>query len=307
MTGEWLFFAIFFVFVTGAVVAAGYFLLLRPAAARASAAEGAIGIAGAEPESTKEAVARALQSLGEALPASPADVESARRHLTAAGYRWPSSVEIYYGIKVTITVIASVIVGWIGYIAQDNILAGALAGLAAGGFGYKLLDRVLFALIRARAGRIRRAMPAALDLLVLSLEAGQSLDQALQSTTRELQHVYPDLADELALTNFELQLGKSRADALQRMADRNQETELRKLVKLLVETDRFGTPLAPVLRNHARYLRIRIRQQAQEAARKVGVKLVFPVFFLIFPSVLMVTLGPAVLQLMEQLHNIMGD
>ncbi len=307
MSAELLFFAIFFLFVTGAVVAAGYFLLLRPAAARAAGAETAIGIGGAEPESTKEAVARALQSLGEALPASPAEVEYARRHLTAAGYRWPSSVEVYYGIKVTITVIAAVIVGWIGYAAQDSILAGALAGLAAGGFGYKLLDRVLFALIRARAGRLRRSMPAALDLIVLSLEAGQSLDQALQSTARELQRAYPDLCEELALTSFELHLGKSRADALQRMAERNQETELRKLVKLLIETDRFGTPLAPVLRNHARYLRIRIRQQAQEGARKVGVKLVFPVFFLIFPSVLLVTLGPAVLQFMEQLRAIMGD
>lgn len=306
MTGDLLFFAIFFLFVTGAVIAAGYFLLLRPAAARASAGQTEIGAAEAEPASTKEAVARALQSLGEALPASPAEIESARRHLTAAGYRWPSSVEVYYGIKAAITVIAALVVGWIGYVVQDSILSAALAGLAAGAFGYKLLDRVLFALIRMRAGRIRRAMPAALDLMVLSLEAGQSLDQALQSTAHEFEHVYPDLAEELALTNFELQLGKSRTDALRRMAERNQETELRKLVKLLTETERFGTPLAPVLRNHARYLRIRVRQQAQEAARKVAVKLVFPVFFLIFPSVLIVTLGPAVLQLMEQLRVLMG-
>lgn len=154
---------------------------------------------------------------------------------------------------------------------------------------------------------IRRALPAALDLIVLGVEAGQSLDQALQSTARELQYIYPDLCDELALTFFELQLGKSRMQAFQTMADRTQEAELRKLAKLFIDTDRFGTSLGPVLRTHAKYLRTRMRQQAQEQARKVGVKLVFPVFFLIFPSVLLVTLGPAVITLMEQLRSLMGN
>ena len=89
------------------------------------------------------------------------------------------------------------------------------------------------------------------------------------------------------------------------MADRNGEAELKKLANLFVDTDRFGTSLAPALRNHARYLRIRMRQQAQEAARKVGVKLIFPVFFLIFPSVILVTLGPAVMLITSQLKELM--
>jgi tight adherence protein C len=102
---------------------------------------------------------------------------------------------------------------------------------------------------------------------------------------------------------MDLRTSTSRADSLRALADRNGEPELKKLSSLFIDTDRFGTSLAPALRNHARYLRIRLRQQAQEAARKVGVKLIFPVFFLIFPSVILVTLGPAVMLIMTQMKQ----
>ena len=119
-------------------------------------------------------------------------------------------------------------------------------------------------------------------------------------TSLELRQSHPDLSEELAQVNLELRAGKSRADALHQLGARSRDPELKKLAGLLIDSDRFGTTLGPALRIHAKYLRTRMRQQAQEAARKVSVKLIFPVFFLIFPSVLLVTLGPAVLHMTKQ-------
>jgi len=159
-------------------------------------------------------------------------------------------------------------------------------------------------MIRNRAERLRRALPPALDLLVLGLEAGQSVDQAMLETSRSLRNMHPDLSQELFRVHLEARASKSRLDALRHLAERNRQPDLSKLVNLMIDSDRFGTSIAPALRTHARYLRTRFRQRAQEAARKVSVKLVFPIFFLILPSVLLVTLGPALLQMKQQLESI---
>jgi tight adherence protein C len=107
------------------------------------------------------------------------------------------------------------------------------------------------------------------------------------------------------MVQLEVLASKSRAQALRNLASRNQEAEVRRLARVLVDADRFGTSLAPTLRMHVHYLRIRMRQKASEAARKVAVKMVFPLFFLIFPSILLVTLGPAVLQILSRLQPLL--
>jgi len=120
-----------------------------------------------------------------------------------------------------------------------------------------------------------------------------------------LKRNYPDLSAELAQLYMELRTGGSRADSFRALAARNKDPELRKLSNLLIDSDRYGVTIGPALRTHAKYLRTRFRQQAQEKARKVGVKLIFPVFFLIFPSVLLVTLGPACMMMYEQLNSML--
>jgi tight adherence protein C len=142
--------------------------------------------------------------------------------------------------------------------------------------------------------------------MVLAIEAGQGLDAAILDTSRGLRTAHPDLAAEFSLLQHELKANTSRADALRSFATRTKDLEIRKFVNLLIDTDRFGTSLGPALKTHARYLRIRFRQIAQDKARKVGVKLIFPVFFLIFPSVILVTLGPAVILIFTQMKNLMG-
>jgi tight adherence protein C len=173
------------------------------------------------------------------------------------------------------------------------------------GIGFLLPDRVLGSRIRARAQRLRSAIPPALDLMVLAMEAGQSLDQAIADASRGLKRNYPDFGGELAQLYMELRTGGSRADSFRALAARNNEPELRKLSNLLIDSDRYGVSIGPALRSHAKYLRVRFRQQAQEKARKVGVKLIFPVFFLIFPSVLLVTLGPACIMMYQQLDTLL--
>ena len=153
--------------------------------------------------------------------------------------------------------------------------------------------------------RLRSALPPALDLMVLGMEAGQSLDQSIADASRSLQRTHPDFSAELAQLYLELKTATSRADSFRGFGVRNKEPELRKLANLLADSDRFGTSIGPALRSHSKYLRTRFRQQAQERARKVGVKLIFPVFFLIFPSVLLVTLGPAVMLMYQQLKNLL--
>ncbi|MGH9660345.1 MAG: type II secretion system F family protein, partial [Bryobacteraceae bacterium] len=193
------------------------------------------------------------------------------------------------------------ILGLAALVSQKDPFSSLMGLVSGAGMGFLLPDRILRPLTRRRAERIRRAVPGALDLMVLSVEAGQSLNQALFDASTELKEAYPELSSELAQVHLELRAGESRSAALFRLGQRNTEPELKKLASVLIDSDRFGTSLGPALRTHSKYLRTRMRQQAQEQARKVSVKLVFPVFFLIFPSVLLVTLGPAVLKLMESM------
>jgi tight adherence protein C len=152
---------------------------------------------------------------------------------------------------------------------------------------------------------IRLALPDALDLLVVSVEAGLGLDQAIQHVARELQVSHPQLSEELSLITLEMRAGKRRADALRNFAERTGESEVRKLVAILVQNDRFGTSMGESLRTHSDFLRTRRRQEAEERAGKVGVKLVFPIFFFILPSMLIVSAGPGLLQIFKYLFPMM--
>jgi tight adherence protein C len=160
-------------------------------------------------------------------------------------------------------------------------------------------------MVAARQERIRLSMPDALDLLVVCVEAGLGLDQAIRNVADELRMTHKDISDELGLVNLEMRAGKRRADALRNLADRVGEAELKKLVAILIQADRFGVSVAESLRTHSDFMRVRRRQEAEERAGKVGVKLVFPIFFFILPSMLVVSAGPGLLQLFKNLFPMM--
>jgi tight adherence protein C len=296
--------ASFFLFVMTAVVAAGYFVIRRKE-------ERGVEIpAGLSPEpalpASRAVFVNLFRSIGETFPAAKNENNPYRIRLASAGYRWPSALPVFYGIKCISALFFAVLLAT-AMLFNRGESAGLLLPLICGaGLGFMLPDRVLSSRVKARAHRIRSAIPPALDLIVLGLEAGQSLDQSLADSSRSLKRTHPDFSAELAQLYLELKTGSSRATAFRAFGKRGKDAELRKLSNLLIDSDRFGTTLAPALRTHAHYLRTRFRQQAQEMARKVGVKLIFPVFFLIFPSVLLVTLGPACMMMFQQLKTLTG-
>jgi tight adherence protein C len=293
--------AAFFLFVMVCVALAGYAFWDRsPEPTGRGGNAPAVSVMG-EPElpGTQAFFADAFRRVGENVPAANEASNPMRRLLISAGYRYPTAVPIFYGIKCATALLFAVVLGGVGVMNSPDITAALVGGLCGAGFGFLLPDFLLKPLIRARARRICRGIPAALDLLILTVEAGQSLNQALMDTSLELRKAHPELSVELTQVHLELRAGKSRVDALRQLGARNGDPELKKLSTVMIDSDRFGTSLAPALRTHLKYLRTRMRQQAQEAARKVSVKLIFPVFFLIFPSVLLVTLGPAVLHMMK--------
>lgn len=245
-----------------------------------------------------------FRSIGEQFPGAHNEENKYRLQLAGLGYGGPSAVPVYYGIKFTSALLSSALVGLALVLVKGN-MAGFVPALCGAGFGFLLPDRVLQARIRARTRRIRSGIPPALDVLLLGLESGQSLDHAIEYASRSLKSTHPDLSWELGHAYLDLRT-RARADAFRNLAARNAEPELRKLSNLLIDSDRFGTSLGPALRTHARYLRVRFRQQAQERARKVGVKLIFPIFLLIFPSVLLVTLVPACLMMFQQLRLLLA-
>jgi tight adherence protein C len=151
---------------------------------------------------------------------------------------------------------------------------------------------------------LRTALPDALDLLVVCVEAGLGLDQAMRNVGEELRLTHPDLCRELALVNLETRAGVRRADALRHLADRTMEPEIGKLVAILVQTDRFGTSVADSLRTHADFMRVRRRQEAEERAGKISVKLVVVIFLFILPAIVIVTAGPAFLNISEKMGTL---
>lgn len=282
-----------FALVMAAVTAAGYWFLRR-----AELAE----IAGTG--TSVDEVASALRWLGEKTGSKAAKAESLGKRLAGAGFKRPEAPSIFRGIQFACAAGAAVL-GTGAALAAGNS-APELAAICGAGVGYLGPDRVLNILVVRRRQKLRSGLLAAIDLMLLSVEAGQSLDVALLETARGLLKIFPELSAEFQQMLIDLRAGTSRSDAFHSLADRTNEPEIKKLVGLLIDTDRFGTPLGPALRTHATYLQRRFRQHAQEKARKVGVKLVFPVFFLIFPSVILVTLGPAAIMVMTQLDKYMS-
>ena len=250
-------------------------------------------------------VVQVIQQLGEQVPIDPADASLLRRDLMAAGYRNESALFTFQASRV-IAVVVLVILALIfrSYITSNGILAIVIP-IGAGLLGFFGPSLYLDHLVSARHERIRMSLPDALDLMVVSVEAGLGLDMAIQYVARELVVTHPDISQELQLVNLEIRAGKRRVEALRNLAERTGEAELRKLVAILIQTERFGTSIADSLRTHSDFMRVRRRQEAEERANKVGVKLVFPIFFFILPAMLVVSAGPGLLQVFKYLFPMM--
>ena len=246
---------------------------------------------GDEPKSRFEALVGIVKRVGEKAPRSPKELGTLRLRLVQAGYRRDEALATFFGIRILFALMLFVVLAT-PIVMKPNILMG-LGGL---GLGYLLPGMVLARLARRRAHRIQLSLADALDLMVVSVEAGLGLDQAIQRVGNELAFAYPDLSDELRLVNLELRAGKARAEALRNLGQRSGVEDLNSLVTMLIQTDKFGTSVAQALRVYSETLRTKRRQRAEEAAAKTGVKMVFPLVFCIFPAIWVVTIGPAAIK-----------
>jgi tight adherence protein C len=256
------------------------------------------------PRARQSTVAGMFMSLGGLMPVSPQDSAVAKSELISAGFRSDTAVPIFYGTKFC----GAALLLFAGLAVRGHVTKPVLKivlPIACTAMGYSLPAFALGKLQKRRKESIRYALPDALDLMVICTEAGCGLDQAILNVSRDLKHVHPAMAEELNFVNMEVMAGKSRADALRNLARRTGEDEMKKLVAILIQTDRFGTSVAEALRTQSDFLRIRRRQEAEERAGKVGVKLVFPIFFFCLPSLVIVTAGPGMLQLFTNLIPLM--
>jgi tight adherence protein C len=236
----------------------------------------------------------AMKRIGRVAPKSPGEMGKLQRRLVTAGYRGNEAIVIFLGIRLGLAILIFALLATPILLRPNLILA-----LAACGMGYMLPGMVLARIAKRRQHRIRLGLPDALDLLVVSVEAGLGLDQALQRVSDELAFAHPDLCDELRLINLEMRAGQNRVEALHNFAGRTGVEDVVSLVSMLVQTDKFGTSVAQSLRVHSETLRTKRRQRAEEAAAKTGAKMVFPLVFCIFPALFVVTIGPAAIKFIQ--------
>jgi tight adherence protein C len=243
----------------------------------------------------KERIEQALDPLSKAIPLSPADVSRTRAWLIQAGLREPRHVSYYFGSRILLAILG---LGGVALFAGfDNLFL--LAGIP--GLGFFIPRFWLKRMIRDRQQRIRLGLPDALDLTVICVEAGLALDQAMMRVGQDLHHAHPDLSDEFHLVNLEMRAGKPRAEALRNLVDRTGVDDIRSLVGTLIQTDRFGTSVTQALRVHSDSLRTERRQRAEEQAAKTTIKMVPPLVLFVLPSIIFVTIGPAIISLIRQL------
>ena len=231
---------------------------------------------------------------------APAGTKAAvQQRLSLAGYRQPHHNKLFSASKLAVPALLAILAAVTGLYRWNPLLVfvGAL------GLGYLLPDYWLEYRIKTRANALQLGLPDLLDLMVVCLEAGLSIDQAALRSSEEMRFSHPAIADELALVMLEVRAGQSRMEAWRHLADRTNVEAIRIFVTMLVQADQFGTGVSRTLRVHSDAMRTQRRQKLEELANKTAVKLVFPLALFIFPSFFVVVLGPAILTLAEALKN----
>jgi tight adherence protein C len=251
---------------------------------------------------TREVLEGVVERFEKVIPKSAAEVSVVQQRLIRAGFREDSALKAFYGAKVIVP-LALCLVAMVSGFASQNPFFIYIACL---GLGFIAPDFWLGRQIANRQTKIRRGLPDVLDMLVICVEAGLSLDQATARTAQELHHAQPVLSDELSVVALEQRAGSIRADAWKHFADRTGLDIVRNLVSMLVQSEQFGTSIAKTLRVHSDTLRTKRVQEIEEKAAKLSVKLLFPLVLFIFPSLFVVVLGPAVILMGDSFKSLFG-
>ena len=252
-----------------------------------------------EPEA--HPVSRAAEFFGGKLPPSAATASTLQRKLLTAGYREQNAVTIMYGLKLMAMAGFGLLMALAALRSNGPLpfrVGQVMVGLLG---GFILPDYFLGMRGKRRARKLKNGLPDALDLFIICAEAGLTIDRCFRNVSHQLDLVHPELCSEFSLLTAEISAGLRRKEALENLASRTQEKEIRKFTQVLIQADRFGTSMAEALRTHAEHLRIQRRLEAEERAARTGVTLIFPIFFFIMPCMILVTVGPAAVQIGRQL------
>lgn len=247
-------------------------------------------------EKQRQKATRVLSDVGKLLPGSTKDLSNTKLMLVRAGYRRPEAIMVMRGAKLLLPVLFGAIVYFSGVYTANPMFVWIFALMG----GFLLPDLWLARRVKNRQNILRKALPDALDLLVVCIEAGLGLDQAFMRVSQELRITHPELCEEIDLVNAQIRIGRTRIEALRELASRTGVDDVKALVAMLIQTDRFGTSISQSLRVHADDMRLKRRQRAEEAAAKTPVKMVPPLVFFIFPALFVVILGPAMITIYRQ-------
>lgn len=255
-------------------------------------------------EANAERLKNVLAVLGGKVGESRSDASAVRQFLVQAGYTDDSAVPIYWAARIitpALFLMAAMAIARTINAPPSKVLFGALWAVGVGWIAPTFFIR---ARLKKRQKEVQLAMPDMLDLLVVCVEAGLGLNQALTRVADEIHHVSPVMSEQLTLVNLEMRAGTPREEALKHLAERTGLPDMKSLVAMLIQTDRFGTSVADALRIQADTLRTKRRQRAEEAAAKTTIKLVFPLVLCIFPAMFVVVLAPSVIAIMRELEKV---
>jgi tight adherence protein C len=253
--------------------------------------------------SAAELAERLASPLSRLLPPSAAEAKKLQKQLMQAGFRSYGAPVVYRAIQLfTLAALPGMVA--VGCAVMGRPIASAMLYiLFAFVIAFFLPRYALNRMILSRQRLVRWGLADALDLMVISVEAGLGLNAAMVKVATELKDVHPDISEEFEMANLEMRVGRDREEALRNLADRTGVDDLRSLVAMLIQTDKFGTSITRAIRAFSDSLRTKRRQRAEQAAQKAAVKLLFPLACFLFPTLFIALLGPAALQLMDTFSN----
>ena len=295
------------------VVMAVYWLMFRPASATAERLRDLAGprqhdgTHSLEPNTAASIAERLAEPINRLIPPSAAGVKKLQKDLMQAGYRSPAAPSVYRMVQILLMLAFPALLLLIYTSILVRPFSSALIpALSALGAGFILPRFVLNRLMASRKLRITWGLADALDLMVITMEAGLGLNAAMLRVCDELKGVHPDISKEFELANLEIRVGRERSEALRNLADRSGVEDLNSLVGMLIQADRFGTSIARAVRVYSDSLRTKRRQRAEQAAQKAAFKLLLPLGALLFPTMFIVILGPALLNISDMLGGGIG-
>ena len=293
------------------VMMGAYWLLYRPQSASTqrlkrlgekgttASAQAPSAISLEDNQHASELAERLASPLNRLLPPSAAEAQKLQKQLMQAGFRSPGAPIMYRSLQLFALAGFPAVVALACAVLARPLNSAVLFILFAFVIGFFFPRYVLNRMIRSRQQQVRWGLADALDLMVISIEAGLGLNAAMVKVSTELREVHPDICDEFEMANLEMRVGRDREEALRNLAERTGVDDLRSLVAMLIQTDKFGTSIAKAIRAFSDSLRTKRRQRAEQAAQKAAVKLLLPLACFLFPTLFIAILGPAALQLMD--------